>query len=401
MTNFFRQMTAFSQSNSSSLSHRTRLTFIVFLLFFLLLPSLRVFYKYLPYPSVLTIVWFSLMLFLMLRLMRGAHPRLQSYLANPYFIASSLFLLAVLVWVIYPMADGLKTQMRGSDQDDCVILGALQLLEFKYPYTVRSYFNNPCSTGPGILLLYLPFVWLKAYALGAVAVLVTVCFCLRKVSTSWLPVGLFLFLLVSSFAIDELLVVGSDLVALSLGLTILALTIPSAVAQKSLSALLVLALLCGLLSASRLNFLILFPFLSLLIFWHWKKGGLVFFCFALVSSLGPALLLYLTDSAHFTPLHLASKAGGLLSPLMMGLAAFICLILGLIALGLGKKNLTTLPLSLFLFLTPMLFFLALADWMNRGWSFAQWEGANYLIPVIPLVALILTQGVLGRQAYRR
>jgi hypothetical protein len=86
---------------------------------------------------------------------------------------------------------------------------------------------------------------------------------------------------------------------------------------------------------------------------------------------------------------------------MMGLAGLTCLILGLIALGLGKKNLTTLPLSLFLFLAPMLFFLALADWMNRGWSFAQWEGANYLIPVIPLVALILTQGVLGRQAYPR
>ena len=357
----------------------------------LFLPGLRTFYKYLPYPDLLWIIFLLAESAVLFGLFSKRFPRLLLWLANPYLIFTVFLILILVVWNGYPIADGLKTQMRGSDQDDCVILGASHLLNLHYPYTERSYFGNPCSTGPGMLLLYLPFVWIHAYALGATTVLAALCVILKKIQNSWFFVGLFLTILLSCLALDELLIVGSDLVGLGLGIAILGVAIPKVVSHRRYSVLILLGLLCGLISASRLNFLLLFPFISLVIFFHSKISALIFFASALFSSLVPSIVLYIHDSVHFTPLHLASKAGLLLSPSAITVSLCFCAILGIGALVLGKRSLQALPSCLFLILFPMLLSLALADLSQRNFDFAQWEGANYLIPTIPLVAFFLAK----------
>lgn len=357
----------------------------------LFLPGLRTFYKYLPLPALLWVTFLLAECAVLFALFSKRYFRLLVWLTNPYFIFTVFLILLLVVWNGYLIADGLKTQMRGSDQDDCVLIGVGQLLNLRYPYTERSYFGNPCSTGPGMLLLYLPFVWLHAYALGATTVLAIVCVILRKIEDSWLIAGLFLTILLSCLALDELLIVGSDLVGLGLGIVMLGVTIPKVVSHKRYSLLILLGLICGLISATRLNFLLLFPFISLVLLFHSKRSALIFFSSALFSSLVPSILLYLYDSAHFTPLHLASKAGLLFSPLAMAISLSFCAILSIIALALGKRSLQDLPFCLFLTLFPMLLSLALADLSQRNFDFSQWEGANYLIPTMPLVAFFLAK----------
>ncbi len=66
-----------------------------------------------------------------------------------------LVALLVLVSVAYPRADALREVGRGSDQDDCVRELVDNVLALRAPYGT-GYFGDPCSTGPGELVPYLP-----------------------------------------------------------------------------------------------------------------------------------------------------------------------------------------------------------------------------------------------------
>ena len=48
-----------------------------------------------------------------------------------------------------------------------------------------------------------------------------------------------------------------------------------------------------------------------------------------------------------------------------------------------------IPMGLFISLAPMLLSVSLGDLYTRQWNIAAWDGANYLVPLIPLAALIL------------
>lgn len=185
--------------------------------------------------------------------------------------------------------------------------------------------------------------------------------------------------------------VGSDLIALGLGLVLVMTILPKIIAKKNTIYIVLVGALVGLLASTRINLLFIFPFLSILIFWHWKKGAFLFFLSALFFALIPALWLYSLNPLEFTPFHLVGKAGMLLPPTAFLLAALICVGLGIFGLMLGRKSLQYGAASLFLSLAPMLSILALADIWNRQWQWEQWEGANYLMPILPLTTLLLTQ----------
>jgi hypothetical protein len=85
-----------------------------------------------------------------------------------YLYVLSILALTVIVLYGYPIADSLKLHGKGSDQDDCVILGVENLLKAQNPYSSRTYHNNPCSTGMGVLIAYIPFVYIGFYELGSV-----------------------------------------------------------------------------------------------------------------------------------------------------------------------------------------------------------------------------------------
>ena len=352
--------------------------------------NFRVIYKYFPAPGVIAFLLFAIYLIVIyFTCIRKSFA--ISWVSNPIFIGVVLFVTFVVICFAYPIADGLKTQMRGSDQDDCVILGAQRLIQGLFPYSVRSYYGNPCSPAPGMLILYLPFVYLHAYIGGAFALLLVALASLRRQSCSWLEPGCFLFFLSMSLLWWELQVVGSDLIALGLGLVLVMTILPKIITNQQKIYIVLVGVLVGLLASTRINLVFIFPFLSIFIFWHWKRGAFLFFFIALFVTLIPTLWLYSLNPTEFTPFHLVGKAGVLLPPMAFLCAALVCAGLGMLGLVLGRKSLHYGAASIFLGLAPMLCILSLADIWSRQWQWGQWEGANYLMPVLPLSALVMAQ----------
>lgn len=356
----------------------------------LFLSSLRVIYKYFPAPGVIALLLFAVYV-LAIYFAYVGKPIFRNFVSNPEFISIVLAITFAAIYFAYPIADGLKAQMRGSDQDDCVILGAQRLIQGLFPYSIRSYYGNPCSPGPGMLILYLPFVYLNAYIIGAFTLLLTTLAALRWRSRSWLESGYFLFFLSMSFLWWELQVVGSDLIALGLGLVLVMTVLPSIVTTKNKISLVLIGVLIGLLSSTRANLFFIFPFLSFCIFWHWKNGAFLFFISALLFAAMPTLLFYSLNQTEFTPFHLFGKAGLLLPPIVFLSSVVLCGGLGVFGVLLARRALRYWAASLYLVLAPMLCILALADIWNRQWQWAQWEGANYLMPILPLSALLIIQ----------
>jgi hypothetical protein len=279
------------------------------------------------------------------------------------------------------MADGLKLQMRGSDQDDCVIIGASRLMNFLNPYTEHSYFNNPCSPGPGLLLVYLPFVMLGAYQFGAIFFILSTLFAIRCYTGELFSAGKFLLLICSSIFFLELLVIGSDLIFIGCAIAILALGLVITIENKSMPALILMALFAGVVSSTRVNFIIIFPLLSIFIFLHWRQGSWVFFIISSVFAILPSLLIYLQNPGEFSPLHLIGKSDALLSGEMKLSIFFISTCLAFVGFYLIRTKLRFLPLSFFISLAPSLISVSVSDLLVNG---SGWYGANYLMPLLPL-----------------
>ena len=123
-----------------------------------LLLSLRFFYKYAdPLPGAAYAIYVVAGLLTWGVVMRS--PRLLGLLCRRRVLGLGLVALLVLVAVAYPRADALRSVGRGSDQDDCVRELVDNVVALRAPYGV-GYFGDPCSTGPGQFVPYLPLaVW--------------------------------------------------------------------------------------------------------------------------------------------------------------------------------------------------------------------------------------------------
>ena len=119
-----------------------------------LLLSLRFFFKYVdPLPGAAYAAYVVAGLLAWGLVLRS--PRLLGLLGRRRVLGLGLVALLVLVSVAYPRADALRAVGRGSDQDDCVRELVDNVLALRAPYGT-GYFGDPCSTGPGELVPYLP-----------------------------------------------------------------------------------------------------------------------------------------------------------------------------------------------------------------------------------------------------
>ena len=119
-----------------------------------LLLSLRFFFKYVdPLPGAAYAAYVLAGLLAWGVVLRS--PRLLGLLGRRRVLGLGLVALLVLVSVAYPRADALREVGRGSDQDDCVRELVDNVLALRAPYGT-GYFGDPCSTGPGELVPYLP-----------------------------------------------------------------------------------------------------------------------------------------------------------------------------------------------------------------------------------------------------
>ncbi|MET0526463.1 MAG: hypothetical protein ABWZ91_16785, partial [Nocardioides sp.] len=120
--------------------------------------SPRFFFKYVdPLPGAAYAAYVALGLVAWTLVVRS--PRLFRLLGSRGVLAAGLAVLTGMVGVAYPRADALRAVRRGSDQDDCVRALVDNVMALRAPYGM-GYFGDPCSTGPGELVPYLPVaVW--------------------------------------------------------------------------------------------------------------------------------------------------------------------------------------------------------------------------------------------------
>jgi hypothetical protein len=365
----------------------------LFLILFLYLPGIRDFYKFdLTGFPLLVFAIYLICIFLILNLVSGNKNNIyRQSLSSPLTIILMLFIMGMVTFYFYPQADSRKIIMMGSDQDDCIISGVTQLLQFSHPYVIKTYLNNPCSPGLGALLLFLPFILIKSYIAGSIFYIYALCLILYLIDRQLKTLGLFIFFLCTAIIFPELLVDGSDLIAISCGVAIISICLYPAIKKQDWILILFLSLFCGLLSSARVNFLILTPILGLLIYPNWPKGSIYFSIIAAIVGFAPNAMLYISDPSLFTPLHLVQKGTSLLSiDLMVAvlILTFFGLLYGIKKIKESPKN---MPYAIFICLLPSFASLAISDLYFRGGDIGNWYGANYIIPIFPLAAILVAR----------
>ena len=288
---------------------------------------------------------------------------------------------AVAIWV-YPAADGLRTELRGSDQDDAIIICGRALVEGVYPYGSETYLGNPPSPGPGALLLFMPSLLTGWFPLTTVLTVILALIWIRK-QHGPAVVGAFSVLLSSSVIYWDLLAVGSDLVAI--GLLIAVATDWSSNVAKRREAV-ALGILAGVLGGTRVPLLFL-PLLPAFATWGRHRGLGV--CIALMGLATATALhgaFWVWDPGSYTPIHLLGKGdsilgvGGRLALLSICALAGAWLVMNRTRIDIHLWT-TVLGLGLPLGATALA---SLPGFTASG--VASWEGANYLFPVLPTLA---------------
>jgi len=377
---------------SNLLKNKNNFFLIVSLIFFVIAPNLRPIFKYFNFLQAALFIIYSLFVILLVYLLQK--KKLKFYfsklLGSHWFVFFIFLLVSLIICFLYPIADGLKSQMRGSDQDDCVIIGVKQLVSLLHPYDKTSYLGNPCSTGLGIILLYSPFVLLNIYCLAPIFLAYLSAYVIRGNSRNVYVASVFTILQFSSLFSMELLIVGSDLIFVGFGLVLLSFQTINLVLKKNTYNIFWLAAFAGLLSSSRINFLVIAPIISIFIFIHWQKGGLLFGLFSISTAIIPSSIVYFIDPSKFSPFHLLEKSNLLLQGRLKEVTIFLSFLAFLFSCNLIKKSIRLLPISLFLCLLPSLLSLSFSDLLLRKVNFATWEGANYLAPIIPLSFAIIS-----------
>jgi len=359
------------------------------------LPSLRPLAKYLP--PVLQPLGFAYLLGALMAYAALLHSvplpgRLRRCLDRGWLLVGLILLALALNYVLYPIADALKFQMRGSDQDDALLQLARRLLQGLSPYAQPTYFGNPISTGPGLVLLLWPLLTPATYFLITPLCLGGVALVLARVRRSWLPANLLVLLCMSSPAFWETMVVGSDVFVMG-GICFGVLTAVYYKLAWRPGALLLCALILGAAATSRVIFIYLIPLISL---FQWKRGpglALALGGLALAVALGLHGVFYLWDPAHYTPLHLLGKGNQLLPPVLK--AAVLMGGVG-VAVWAWLRLSDTYPSWLFFLWLGLVIPLAGVSfgdlWVWRHVNLAAWEGANYLLVPLPvLVAYVVMQ----------
>jgi hypothetical protein len=303
------------------------------------------------------------------------------------FQAFIIAVFAVLTAIYYPLADALKLQMLGQDQDDCLIQGAGALLDLRNPYLEPTYFGNPCSPLPGAIVPYLPFVALGVFSIAgpfffAIAIL------LSGRALGLVTSGLMLALLASTPLLLELLVNGSDFVWMGFGLVVSIFALDRKIFKShTLNDVMAIAIF-GLLASTRVNMPILLGFFLVFLLARRDRRALWMSLAASVIAILPSALIYFNNPEAFTPLHLVGKGERLLPGVWLWLMIGAS-ILSLAVVWYGvKRRCSTAPLVLAV-LSPSVISLSVSDLVARGWDFADWEAASYLMVLIPLLALVL------------
>lgn len=247
-------------------------------------------------------------------------------------VITFLILIAVFI-VVYPIANS-GVVGGGSDRDEALNISVRKLLRGQYPYSSKTYLDNPISPLPGSLLLSIPFVMLgnSAYQniFWLIAFLVSVAWYFKDMRKALL---LLWTILILSPVILQQFVTGGDLVSNCLYVLLFSWLTIVLVSKRGVSSWkkIVSSILLGIALSSRANFILIVPlvFSTILkeIGWKWTiiSCALTFMSFSLVTA-----PFYLYEPESFSPLHTFNKLGnyqtvlpysGFVIPIVSGILA--------------------------------------------------------------------------------
>lgn len=293
--------------------------------------------------------------------------------------------LAVVV-LVYPEADALRLQGRGSDQDDGVIIAARALLAGRDPYAVASYLGLPLSTGPGAVLAALPFVAAGWYGGVQLAGLSALGWALLRAGGPAAALA-WLVLMASSVAVWEWLAQGSDLLWLGCLIAALAIAGPGWMTEPggdgpARGRLVWIGVLAGLLGSARV---VLAGLPLLLALAWWRGAGLrAAVAVAVAGTVAAGLLhfvFWLPGEGDYMPAHLLGKGRALFAG-GEGTLAVVLALTGLLVLALVRCRAAPVLVAA-AGLAPPLATAALVQLAQTGWSPSAWSGATWLALAAP------------------
>jgi hypothetical protein len=365
---------------------------LVWLLFLgLQLPSVRFFFKYIPadYRGAAIVFFVAAMYFLYSLLFDAKVAALLKRLLDRKAIVYGLvLLLAVVNFFAYPIADSLKEQGRGSNQDDALIEAVHGLLQGENPFETVSYDNQHPSAGPGWVLMSVPIVAANCYFLLTPLYLLIAALAIQKITGRREPAALFILFLCSSPAFWELMIVGSDFIAIgSLFVLIAALLFHA----EKLRSRIWSAILLGFTVTARAVFFYLAPLFAI---FEWKRNrsrAALLFLLSCVIAFSVHLSFYLWNPEDYSPLKrvfmgVTMQQGEVITILSLIISS-VAVLWSIITL---KNEIESWMLRLWLCIAVPMFFAAIGDLRSVGWNPAAWEGANYFALSMPLFACWLS-----------
>lgn len=305
-------------------------------------------------------------------------------------LVTFLLLGAIIVatWWIYPIADALKLQGRGSTADDALIVPLQTWLAGRPLYSGSLMGGVEASPGPGWIFLNAPFTLTHAYFLLTAFYVTLLWNAIYLTRRSVGQANLMLLLLCSSLAFWELTVIGHDIVATSCAIGALLLWTERAFDRRSLLRTILVALGWGTLATARILYPFLLPLLGLLL---WKRDTRLAAWLVVVGLVVTALwhLPFVLTNQPYDPFHLWDRARGGMGMPLLALGALVTLALGIVAsLRVTPARRSVYVWFIACFLAPLVFISA-GELIAVQGQLGHWEGANYLLPVLGAVLAFL------------
>ena len=368
-----------------------------------LLLSLRFFFKYVdPLPGAAYAVYVAAGLLAWGVVLRSR--RLLGLLTARRVLALALVALLALVAVAYPRADALRAVGRGSDQDDCVRELVANVLALRAPYGV-GYFGDPCSTGPGELLVYLPVQVSDVWFVVVPALSVLLGYRVLTLLTDRGTAVLLSLTQLVSWLFLEMSAVGSDLVVV--GWLYATATTASTLGLRRRDPVLTVV-------GGTAYFLFATSRLPLLLVTAASLGILLVVCgarawrVAAPVGLGAAAVYlgtYAVAPARFRPGHLVGKSVRILRDLgddrLAWLLMVTVVVVGTAAVVVLRDRLGTLVrrqhwVAHLLVVTAPMAAVALWDLERKAFDPAAWEGLHYLFLGVPALLVVAAAQAPGR-----
>ncbi|MBF0442617.1 MAG: hypothetical protein HQK54_11980 [Oligoflexales bacterium] len=313
---------------------------------------------------------------------------------SPIFTFAVLIVFSIIVYHIYFYAQELKLQRKGSDFDDCILRGARLMTSGFSPYKEKSYLGNPCSPGPIVHMIHLPFIKLGIFQLATAFWLFVTTITLRVMERNWIFPNIFLLILCSSPIFWGISVIGCDYVTFSCILLLSVLSLKQCVIKQNHESIIITAVLCGIMAGTRVNFLYLpFAFAFALFFYHRKAIPMFLLISCLIAFL-PGAYFYFLDPNSFTPFHVLTRGHQALSPVPMIITLVINIALFILGTCKFRKNVDNILLFFLFIVAPSLIFLSIGSLFWVKLNIIEWEGANYFVPIYPMLAAIYAKTIL-------